>query len=204
MKGFYDKIIPDFLNKYGKKWGAKVGEATIEKTEHGIAHKRYAILNREGAIAGQYPTRTEAEQAAAVRNAEGRSVGPFTVEDSFPGKEVPTQAISITPTMKESVLHEGQPLFQPSSNPGRRDEAAVAGQMRFSVEKPAGLPSYIRIDNYARNLISKVLNFRFMGAALDPARIPSLTTKLRGMAERVTELDQASRAQADGLGRRHR
>lgn len=24
MKGFYDKILPDFLNKYGKKWGAKV------------------------------------------------------------------------------------------------------------------------------------------------------------------------------------
>jgi hypothetical protein len=30
MKGFYDKIIPDFLNKYGKQWGAKVGETNIE------------------------------------------------------------------------------------------------------------------------------------------------------------------------------
>lgn len=29
MKGFYDKIIPDFLNKYGKKWGAKVGGIKI-------------------------------------------------------------------------------------------------------------------------------------------------------------------------------
>ena len=24
MKGFYDKIIPDYLNTYGKKWQAKV------------------------------------------------------------------------------------------------------------------------------------------------------------------------------------
>ena len=30
MTGFYDKILPDFLNKYGKQWGAKVEETTIE------------------------------------------------------------------------------------------------------------------------------------------------------------------------------
>lgn len=29
MKGFYDKIIPDYLNKYGKRWGAKVGETQL-------------------------------------------------------------------------------------------------------------------------------------------------------------------------------
>jgi hypothetical protein len=27
MKGFYDKILPDFANKFGKKYGAKVGES---------------------------------------------------------------------------------------------------------------------------------------------------------------------------------
>jgi N12 class adenine-specific DNA methylase len=30
MKGFYDKIVPDFLNKFGKKWDAKVEEIDIE------------------------------------------------------------------------------------------------------------------------------------------------------------------------------
>jgi hypothetical protein len=30
MKGFYDKMIPDFLNRYGKKWGARVEEVWIE------------------------------------------------------------------------------------------------------------------------------------------------------------------------------
>lgn len=29
MKGFYDKIIPDYLNKFGKKYGAKVGETQV-------------------------------------------------------------------------------------------------------------------------------------------------------------------------------
>lgn len=29
MKGFYDQILPAFLNKYAKKWGAKVGKTNI-------------------------------------------------------------------------------------------------------------------------------------------------------------------------------
>jgi hypothetical protein len=29
MKGFYDKILPDYANKYGKKWGAKVNSDNI-------------------------------------------------------------------------------------------------------------------------------------------------------------------------------
>ncbi|MBK8127320.1 MAG: hypothetical protein IPK56_11670 [Elusimicrobia bacterium] len=30
MKGFYDQIIPSFLNKYTKKWGGRVGESEIQ------------------------------------------------------------------------------------------------------------------------------------------------------------------------------
>ncbi len=30
MNAFYDKIIPDFLNKFGKKWGAKVEEVELK------------------------------------------------------------------------------------------------------------------------------------------------------------------------------
>lgn len=29
MRGFYDKMLPDFVNKYTKKWGARVGKAEI-------------------------------------------------------------------------------------------------------------------------------------------------------------------------------
>jgi hypothetical protein len=30
MKKYYDDIYPNYLQKYGKKWGAKVGETSIE------------------------------------------------------------------------------------------------------------------------------------------------------------------------------
>lgn len=37
MKGFYDKIVPDYLNKYGKKWGAKVGYTNLKTPPEAIA-----------------------------------------------------------------------------------------------------------------------------------------------------------------------
>jgi hypothetical protein len=33
MKAFYDQMIPSFMNKYGKKWGVKVGEVTMPNLE---------------------------------------------------------------------------------------------------------------------------------------------------------------------------
>lgn len=33
MKAFYDKMLVDFMNKYGKKWGVKVGEVTLPNVE---------------------------------------------------------------------------------------------------------------------------------------------------------------------------
>jgi hypothetical protein len=35
MKGFYDKMLPSFMNKYGKKWGVKVGEVTMPELQEG-------------------------------------------------------------------------------------------------------------------------------------------------------------------------
>ena len=35
MKGFYDKMIPSFMNKYGKKWGVQVREVTMPALEDG-------------------------------------------------------------------------------------------------------------------------------------------------------------------------
>ena len=35
MKGFYDKIVPDFINKYGKKWGMAMRKANTEASLQG-------------------------------------------------------------------------------------------------------------------------------------------------------------------------
>lgn len=35
MKGFYDQMLPIFMNKYGKKWGVKVGEVELDLPNEG-------------------------------------------------------------------------------------------------------------------------------------------------------------------------
>ncbi len=35
MRGFYDDMLPRFVSKYAKKWGAKVGEVTMPKLQEG-------------------------------------------------------------------------------------------------------------------------------------------------------------------------
>lgn len=42
MKGFYDKMLPSFVQKYTKKWGAKVGEVTLPNLEES-AQKMWSV-----------------------------------------------------------------------------------------------------------------------------------------------------------------
>ena len=42
MKGFYDDILPRFMNKYGKKWGVKVGEIELPDVERS-ARKMWSV-----------------------------------------------------------------------------------------------------------------------------------------------------------------
>ena len=36
MRGFYDKMLPSFMNKYGKKWGVKVEDINLPNLEDGL------------------------------------------------------------------------------------------------------------------------------------------------------------------------
>ena len=42
MKGFYDKILPSFMDKYGKKWGVKTGEVELPYVEE-AGRKMWAV-----------------------------------------------------------------------------------------------------------------------------------------------------------------
>lgn len=87
MKGFYDKILPDFINKYGKKHGLKVG-----KTE--------------------MPTVPQSEIDIVKQNAE-RAFG-LNSEDyiqAIKNKHETVHYFDLTPEAKESFLKKGQPLF---------------------------------------------------------------------------------------------
>ena len=82
MKKYYDEIYPKFLDKYGKKWGAKVGETKIRTQSDKQAQEDLDLLEQ----LGEDRTKFSGSGMAKVRY------------------------IDITPEMKAGVS-KGQPLF---------------------------------------------------------------------------------------------
>lgn len=82
MKGFYDKILPDYLNTFGKPYGSQVGQMPLTmKIDPALAASDDSLLSQLGV--------------------ETPKVAP-TMLHSFP----------ITPEMRESIKQKGLPLYQ--------------------------------------------------------------------------------------------
>ncbi len=109
MRGFYDKILPAFLNKYAKKWGAKVEQSSVPANKEGwhitppnqTVHGKWMVKSSDyNSVGLRFDTEAEARAALAEKLAAERR---------------PAHSIAITPAMRESVM-QGQPLFQKSSD----------------------------------------------------------------------------------------
>jgi len=81
LKSLYDRILPEFLNKYGKRWGAEVRTAQLEMPFTG------ELRGRAGETAIQALERQRGGEMADVHS------------------------LTVSPEMRRSVLEEGQPLF---------------------------------------------------------------------------------------------
>lgn len=96
MKKYYDEIYPKFLDKYGKKWNAKVGEIAIGSATSGNAKDRVIF-------AGQKFKTTDGklwdDYDEALNHESSITVSPTV------------RYLDVTPEMKASVS-KGQPLFQ--------------------------------------------------------------------------------------------
>jgi hypothetical protein len=100
MKGFYDKILPEYINKYGKKYGIKVGKTNLPSNQNfeSWAVKKYPELNstfindayvRQGDLWNEYLSDIKAN----------------------PPKGDEIHYFDITPEAKKSLLEKGSPLF---------------------------------------------------------------------------------------------
>ena len=96
MKGFYDEILPRFMNKYGKKWGVKVEDIYLPNVEadarimHAVritpemreSVKQGQMMFREGERASQSPVSYN-ESTGAKRLAASETARKFGVEIEF-------------------------------------------------------------------------------------------------------------------------
>lgn len=97
MKGFYDRMVPSFLNKFGKKHGVQVQPGAIGTGEYKVVNDGHADLPHrvsgpEGFVS-RHATPEEAQARAAQMN------------------QAPVHTFDITPQMREDVLKNGIPRY---------------------------------------------------------------------------------------------
>ena len=68
MKGFYDKMLPAFMNKYGKKWGVKVEDIVLPSLENGLTMHSVPVTEemKASVMEGQVMFRVRGENESAV------------------------------------------------------------------------------------------------------------------------------------------
>jgi hypothetical protein len=104
MKKYYDEIYPKFLEKYGKKWDAGVGDTKIstEASPKSWAYFRDWFSKNHSDVGGSSTALANWEQGE-----NSKYVREFLKQNKV---QEPIRYIDITPKMKESVS-KGQPLF---------------------------------------------------------------------------------------------
>lgn len=99
MKGFYDKMIPQALEKLGKEHGVKVKQEKVNKPEivpDPEVKGRYDV-KVEGKLYSSFNTKAEAKAIAAKAEKEG--------------KGTPVYYIDIPQSLRDTAMHKGFPLF---------------------------------------------------------------------------------------------
>ena len=122
MKGFYDKMIPSFLNQFGKKYGAQVGKITAHTPNEdpwdiGDAAKFHGMSSSEYL---DNPNRSQLEKQFL----QARST-----------KATPLHHFPITPEMREDVTQNGVPLYADGGEVKDLQDTARQGDAYQDIEK---------------------------------------------------------------------
>lgn len=96
MKGFYDKIIPDFINKYGKKWGMGMKKANLDAYGQGLStHQIEEGIKNLGYTMDEYLSKTPSEK--------------MEIFNKIAGEEI--HFVELTDAAKKEIKTKGQPMF---------------------------------------------------------------------------------------------
>lgn len=185
-KALYDRAIPNFLNKYGKKWDAKVSSTKLRSGyDYGQPMVRRVAedsVSHVGQWEVEHYTEDGRQHLDYFRHRD--TAEAFANDRSTKG--VMVHSIDVTPEMQKSVLDEGQPLFSGESDDlitGRSPEA-IGKAARFSLVEPGhGLPKYVRVNAAALSIIHDAIPERsFLGVNFSKEHADDLLESLAELA----------------------
>ena len=110
MKGFYDKMVPTFLNKFGKKHGVQVQQGAITTPSTNPPNTVQELVRNHG---------VPVERIQAMDNAQRNAL-----LDSYRNVQSPVHTFDITPGMREDVLKNGIPRYAEGGDVSRETNLA--------------------------------------------------------------------------------
>ena len=165
MKGFYDKIIPTYLNTLGKPYGSKVTQDNLYKPDFDIVRNNAARHYGEGSEAYN----------EAIRN-----------------MTIPVHSFAITPQMREAIKSKGLPLYKKggsvriSDNPDTmRLELATGGAVKMVA---GGLTAAKGAAKAGAKGAAKAVKEEKLSVPYNIPRAPAKTKEeIRPIAQRMAE-----------------
>ena len=115
MKGYYDKIVPETLNKLAKEYGGKV---QIEGGKIGIPSKSEWTVTSvaDGIVLGTFGSK---EEALKAMDAEAKAGGWTRQEYSLTPatSDTPIHTLDIPEPMRKQIKRKGFPLYSKVATP---------------------------------------------------------------------------------------
>lgn len=130
MKGFYDEMLPSYLNKYGEKYGAKVGSYKIPDPDMQANYSSYIPTVDDINRIGMQHFGVDRSGMTLDQIVEARNIFEKKISDDL---SVNLHSFDITPQMREEITIKGQPLYQAAP--------PVAIGAGLSQEEPAPEPA---------------------------------------------------------------
>lgn len=161
----YDQDIPKFLKKYGKQWGATVGKTAL----------------------GAFDKQIDIDSQTSMDD------DSWLLEEgiSFEGTEV--WSMDITDSMKNSVLYEGQAMFQQKKETNRTILAnALEGTAQNDIEKNklAEYKQKISLIESEEQRLSEIQKQLFTKGAVEPSQRKDLQFEAKQIANRINTYDR--------------
>jgi hypothetical protein len=138
MEGFYDKMLPSFLNEYGKKWGSKVETMNLP------------VPPKNSMDTLGYPLGEEYSQGQKTWS-EFLAANPRAAEEFY----TPVHSFDITPQMREEITGKGQPLYQ--AIPAGLGAGKIAAPQEEVPEQPMKKGGAVSMDAMRLAVMNKQL-----------------------------------------------
>jgi len=116
MKAFYDKMLPNEVNKLIKKFAVKVGQTTIKVPMDGFSTGERRVTRTPDGWAVEVLDQGEWNEEETFDTREDAEKRIQDYRNSSEGVAVPS--FDITPAMRESAIQHGQTLFQNQEQAG--------------------------------------------------------------------------------------